>query len=221
MVFYLRDQSSDTHNLQDERRLDCATSCISFTSHLVSGCAEAWASFCSLRIIRCWKNVIVLPSTSVVAVKNYQLYSVIAHITAHCLHSVRVHSTLPYHLVHLPYWCDYKWIHTLPHVPMVLLRSLFIKHMAVKCIHIAVPYSIYSLSAAVHWWISLFPLTAVAKVTYQTTAEKSNGDVLAKVNFPLQMTSQSMDLLLQVDLPLVDLHLMDINWRFLCQSTFN
>lgn len=48
-------------------------------------------------------DVIVLPSTSVVIVKNYQLYSVIAHIAAHCLHSVRVRSTLLYDLVHLPY----------------------------------------------------------------------------------------------------------------------
>lgn len=90
--------------------------------NLVSCCAKAWTCLCRQRVIRCWRDVTALPSIFLAAVKNYQLYSLITHVAAHCLYSVRVHSTClselgTYHvdvatnestLCHLSPRCSYK-----------------------------------------------------------------------------------------------------------------
>lgn len=106
--------------------------------------------------------------------------------TNHCsLSALSVHSTLLYDFTILM-WLQ---MNSRPAACLHGAPRLFIKHMAVECIHIAVPCSAHSPSAATHWLSSPFPFAAVVKVTYQTTAEEFGGDLLAKVHSGLQMTS--------------------------------
>lgn len=56
--------------------------------NLVSWCAKILACLYWRVVMRCWRDAIVLPSIFLGAVQNYQLYYLIAHITAHRLYSV-------------------------------------------------------------------------------------------------------------------------------------
>lgn len=83
-----REQSSARHKLQAEWRWCCIIGlyCKDLNSNLLSCCAKEWTCLCRERLIRCWRDAIGLPSISLAAVKDYRLYSLIAHIAAHCLY---------------------------------------------------------------------------------------------------------------------------------------
>lgn len=158
---------------------------------------------------------------SVVAVKNYQLYSAIAHINAHCLHSARVHSTRLSNLVHLPYWRGCKWIHILPHVPMVLLQRLFIKHMAVKCIQIAI-FLIHPVGCC-----SLVNFIISSRCCCKGHLQDHSRGIRRRCSCKssLSVANKWYHKALRfffMDLPLVHHYLSnkDINWRVFCQSDF-